>query len=99
MKALSSKGNIFQVGNAKNFRQDLYVVLDRDINFSPSLGFPVHGIMGYDLFRDLVVEVNYGSQVIKLHDPGHYRPRQRRKDQTIPWATIAKRPIVNGQSL
>src|SRR5690606_8479669 len=58
-----------------------------------------HGIMGYDLFRDLVVEVNYGSQVIKLHDPGHYRPRQRRKDQTIPLDIDGRKAYIRGTVL
>ncbi|MDF0715543.1 aspartyl protease family protein [Muricauda sp. 334s03] len=84
MKALSSKGNIFELGDAKNFSQDLYVVLDRDINFSTSLGIPVHGIMGYDLFRDFIVEVNYASKRIILHNPERYTYRDRRKTQTIP---------------
>ena len=38
MKALSSKSNIFRLGDVRNFSQDLYVVLDREINFSTSLG-------------------------------------------------------------
>ena len=99
MKALSSKGNLFKVGEARNFDQDLYVVLDRDINFSPTLGFPVHGIMGYDLFRDLVVEVNYSSQVIKLHDPERYRQRKSRKSQTIPLDIAHRKAYIKGTVL
>lgn len=99
MKALSSKGNLFKIGDARNLSQDLYVVLDRDINFSPTLGFPVHGIMGYDLFRDLVVELNYGSRVLKLHDPRTYRPRERRNSQTIPLDIIGRKAYIQGTVL
>lgn len=99
MKALSSKGNFFQVGEARNFNQDLYVVLDRDINLSPSLGIPVHGIMGYDLFRDFVVEVNYGSKAIKLHNPRSYRPRPRKNSQSIPLEITARKAYIKGTVL
>ncbi|RIV67491.1 PDZ domain-containing protein [Flagellimonas aequoris] len=99
MKALSSKGNIFRLGNAKNFSQDLYVVLDRDINLSTSLGIPVHGIMGYDLFRDFVVEVNYGSKNIKLHNPELYRHKNRKNDQTIPLIVDKRKAYVEGTVL
>lgn len=58
IKALSSTGNTFQIKNIENNDQQLYVVLDKDMNFSPSLGMPIHGIIGYDLFRDFVVDVN-----------------------------------------
>ncbi|MBO0342812.1 MAG: PDZ domain-containing protein [Bacteroidota bacterium] len=99
MKALSSKGNAFKLGKAKNFSQDLYVVLDREINFSTSLGIPVHGIMGYDLFRDFVVEVNYSSRKLKLHNPEHYKYRDRRKTQTIPLTIEKRKAYVEGTVL
>jgi len=54
ISALSSSGNFFKLGNIRNFVQKLYVVMDGGINFSPSLGIPIHGIIGYDLFKDLV---------------------------------------------
>merc|ERR1712146_502852 len=42
--------------------------MDKDLNLSPALGVPVHGIIGYDVFRDFVVEVNYGKSIIKLYN-------------------------------
>ena len=56
LRALKSTHNTFRLGSIRNFSQQLYVVLDKEMNFSPSLGIPVHGIIGYDLFRDFVVE-------------------------------------------
>ncbi|MDF0708176.1 aspartyl protease family protein [Flagellimonas okinawensis] len=99
MKALSSKGNAFKLGMAKNYSQDLYVVLDRGINFSTSLGIPVHGIMGYDLFRDFIVEVNYAAKRIKLHNPKHYRYRDRKKEQTLPLIVEKRKAYVEGTVL
>ncbi len=99
MKALSSKGNAFKLGKAKNYSQDLYVVLDREINFSTSLGIPVHGIMGYDLFRDFIVEVNYSSRKLKLHNPKYYKYRDRRKTQTIPLTIEKRKAYVEGTVL
>ncbi|WP_431137711.1 retropepsin-like aspartic protease, partial [Psychroserpens mesophilus] len=49
--ALRSTGNIFKLKGLVNPGQQLYVVLDREMNFSPSLGITIHGIIGYDLFR------------------------------------------------
>lgn len=99
MKALSSRGNYFRIGDARNLGQDLYVVLDRNINLSPALGFPVHGIMGYDLFRDFVVEVNYATRTLKLHDPRKYRSRSGRKSQTIPLEIEDRKAYVKGTVL
>ncbi len=99
MKALSSRNNAFKLGKAKNYSQELYVVLDRGINFSTFLGIPVHGIMGYDLFRDFIVEVNYASGILKLHSPKHYKYRNRRKTQTIPLTIEKRKAYVEGTVL
>lgn len=53
IKALRSHGNIFRSKHIENSDQQLYVVLDKTMNFSPTLGIPIHGIIGYDLFRTL----------------------------------------------
>ena len=66
--ALSSKGNIFKINKIKNNKQDLFVVLDKDINFSTTFGIPVHGIIGYDLFRDFVVDINNGPVGYKVNN-------------------------------
>ncbi|WP_318344221.1 aspartyl protease family protein [Flagellimonas baculiformis] len=99
MKALSSRSNIFRLGDARNFSQDLYVVLDRGINFSTSLGIPVHGIMGYDLFKDFIIEVNYGSQTIKLHNPELYKHKEKRNTQTLPLSIERNKAYVKGTVL
>ena len=99
MKALSSKNNAFKLGEARNYSQDLYVVLDKGINFSTSLGIPVHGIMGYDLFRDFIVEVNYRSKKIKLHNPELYTYRKKRKAQTIPLVVEKRKAYIEGTVL
>ncbi|MEP4946275.1 MAG: retropepsin-like aspartic protease, partial [Flavobacteriaceae bacterium] len=84
MKALSSKGNVFKLGKARNSSQGLFVVLDKEINFSTSLGIPVHGILGFDLFRDFVVEVNYNARYLKLHNPDKYEYKNHKNAQTLP---------------
>lgn len=99
MKALSSRSNIFRLGDARNFSQDLYVVLDRDINFSTSLGIPVHGIMGYDLFKDFIVEVNYASHTLKLYNPELYRHKERRNRQILPLSIEKRKAYVEGTVL
>ena len=77
IKGLSSKENFFKLEEIRNFKQLLYVVLDKEMNFSPSLGIPIHGIIGYDLFRDFVVEINYSSEYIKFHDPEFYSEKEK----------------------
>lgn len=97
IKALRSTGNIFKLGNIRNFSQQLHVVLDKEINFSPSLGVPIHGIIGYDLFRDFVVEVNYARRNIKFHDPATYAAKKRKNRITLPMAVVNRRAFIEGE--
>ena len=99
VEALRSAGNTFGVGDLKNFNQELYVVLDKDMNFSPALGFPVHGIIGYDLFRDFVVEINYSRKFLRFHDPDSYKSRNRKDEVTLPLVIEESKAYLKGSVL
>ncbi len=97
IQALRSRNNSFKLGSIQNKSQRLYVVLDKSLNFSPSLGIPIHGIIGYDVFRDFVVEMNYSSRNIKFHDPEFYRYKKNNKNQELPLTLIRKKAYVDGE--
>lgn len=97
IKALSSYGNSFRVKGIQNNNQEVYVVIDKEMNFSPILGIPVHGIIGYDLFKDFVVDINYGSQTIKFIDPAYYTPKKGRKYETIPIWLHHNKAYIKGE--
>lgn len=67
IKAIQSKGNTFSIHpDVKNFSQDLFVIVDEEINFSPRLGIPIHGIIGYDIFKEFVVKIDYSKKKLIL---------------------------------
>lgn len=71
-KALKSFGNTVQIGKAKSTSEPLLIILDNNIDFSPQLGIAIQGIIGYQLFKDFIVEINYIKSYIKLHNPNAY---------------------------
>ncbi len=97
LKALRSHGNTFRLKHLANDDQQLYVVLDKGMNFSPTLGIPVHGIIGYDLFRDFVVEINYANKTLKFHDPELYTYKKSRRQETLPLSIIRKKAYIEGR--
>ena len=99
IKALKSVGNTFRMGKAVNNDQPLYVVLDKDLNFSTSLGIPVHGILGYHIFRDFIVEINYGSKTMKLHNPSLYQYKNSKRSQTLPLDIINRKAYIDAAVL
>ncbi|MBL87454.1 MAG: signaling protein [Winogradskyella sp.] len=97
IEALKSSYNRFKIGNAVGNNQDLYVVFDTDINFTPRLGVVVHGIIGYDVFKDFVVEINYSSKYIRLHKPELFKPKTSKKWRTIPLEVYKSKPYLGAE--
>uniref|UniRef100_UPI00404B061D aspartyl protease family protein n=2 Tax=Gelidibacter sp. TaxID=2018083 RepID=UPI00404B061D len=97
IEALRSKHNIFKLGDAINVNQEIYVIFDESINFTPRLGVVVHGIIGYDIFRDFIVEINYASKYIKLHNPKTYKYRRCKKCQTFDLELNQNKPYINAK--
>lgn len=97
IEALKSQKNLFRIGNTINVNQDLFVILDETINFTPRLGVPVHGIIGYDIFKDFVVEINYSRRYLKFHDPRFYEYKNCRNCETIPLSFSNSKPYLTAE--
>src|SRR5690606_35355740 len=95
VNAYRSTGNNFRIGNIENRNQHMYVVIDEKINFSPILGFPVHGIIGYEFFRDFIVDVNYARRKIKIYKPEGYKHLKCRKCETFNLELLNNKPFIN----
>ncbi|XLS28303.1 aspartyl protease family protein [Flavobacteriaceae bacterium M23B6Z8] len=92
--AYHSRGNRFKLGKIFSNNQDLYVVLDEEINFSPRLGFPVHGIIGFDMLRDFIVDINYRKKKIRFFERSTYTYKKCKKCETFPIELINNKPYI-----
>lgn len=97
VEALKSTNNIFRVGDAIKLNQDLYAVFDNNLNFTPRLGVPIHGIIGLDLFKDLIVEVNYSSGYIRLTNRDAFKYKPCKKCEKINLEFYNGKPYLNAR--
>lgn len=97
IQAIKSKGNIIKIGEAIAVNKDVSMVFDPSINFTPRLGVPVHGIIGFDIFKDFVVEINYASKYIKLYKPEFFKPKTSSKWNRLSIEVINKKPYLKGK--
>ena len=93
--ALKSRNNAFKIGDAIKLNQDLFAVYNENINFAPRLGIPVHGIVGFDLFKDLVVEINYSNKYIRLTEPEEFHYKKCKKCETLNLEFYNNKPYLN----
>ncbi|KJD35786.1 signaling protein [Tamlana sedimentorum] len=95
IKATKSIDNIVKIGEVINLHQDFYAIYNFDLNLAPRLGVPVHGIIGYDLFKDLTVEINYAQRFIKLTEPSYYKYKPKRKTEKLHLEFYNNKPYIN----
>ncbi len=62
------------------------------LSFSEIFGKPVYGIIGNELFKQFVVEINYDKEYITLTKPNKYKPK--RKMQAFPLEIIQGKPYI-----
>ena len=94
--AYKSSENVLEIGKLKNENLDLFVIYDEEINFSPRLGVAVNGIIGYDFFKDHVVEINYSRKFLRVHDPLRFNKKLRRYEE-LPLQLFRNKPYVLSQ--
>ncbi|MFD2823054.1 aspartyl protease family protein [Lacinutrix iliipiscaria] len=94
VEALRSRNNIIKIGDAINVSLDLYAVYNSKLNFAPRLGMPVHGIIGYDFFKDFIVEINYSGKYIKIYENDKYQHIDCKNCETLSLDFFNKKPYI-----
>ncbi|TXK21973.1 PDZ domain-containing protein [Pontibacter qinzhouensis] len=69
LKAFYSQGNSLKMKGIAGENQDVYVLKEDIFHLSSRMGMPVHGIIGYDIFKNFIVKINYSSKHLTLLRP------------------------------
>ncbi len=93
--ALISKNNNFRVSKIVNYNEDLYVILREDLNFSAKMGVAIHGIIGYNLLKDVIVKINYKTKTLTFYNPKKYEVKSCRKCETFDLKFFRNKPYIN----
>ncbi|MFV7234713.1 aspartyl protease family protein [Flavobacterium sp. ZB4R12] len=67
IEGLKSTNNILEIGALKSKNHLLYIVLDQEFNLSSHVGIPVNGIIGYQFFKNNLIEINYEKKRVIVH--------------------------------
>jgi hypothetical protein len=75
--------------------QEVQMIIDENFQISHILGMPVHGLIGFNLFKDYIVEIDYINEKLTLNKPEYYKYRDRKKDIIMPLNFDGNKPFVN----
>jgi PDZ domain len=95
IEGLKSTNNLVTVPGLQSKNHLLYVVLDQEFNISSRVGIPVNGIIGFDFFKNHLVEINYNrKKVIVYKDIPKYRSKIEKKHTQIPIKIENSKPYI-----
>lgn len=77
IEAYVATGLRLDLPGIKGYRQSMLVLEEDYLQLEHQLGTEVHGIIGYELFRKFVVEIDYDDKKLTFHDGRYYRPGKR----------------------
>ncbi|WP_240773404.1 aspartyl protease family protein [Pontibacter sp. SGAir0037] len=69
LEAMHSTGNRLYLKGISGENQIVFVLLQDVLDLSMRMGMPIHGLIGYDIFKNFIVKVNYSSRVLTLYKP------------------------------
>ncbi len=94
VEAFQSYGNRFEFSGIEGKNIDM-LILKEDIFFlSSKLGLQVHGLIGYDIFKDFIVEIDYDRTLLTLHNPLRVN-RKKLKGIILPLTIENTKPYLN----
>ena len=93
--ALKSENNELRIGDALDKNHSIYVIFEESLNFSTRMGIPIHGIIGYDFFRNFVVKTNYISKKLIFYNPSKYKEKRCNNCETFDLQFHNNKPYMN----
>ena len=99
--ALHSSGNILNVSSIRGTNQDMIILLQNVFDLSSVFGTRIHGLLGYNIFVNFIVEIDYSKKIISFHDPETYKYKKGwwifqsgRKNETLPLIIHNTKPYI-----
>ncbi len=92
---LKSKSNMVKVtDDYVDYNHFIYIILNEDFNFSSYIGIPVHGILGYDFFKNNPIEVDYTFKKITIYNNDRIYKKRSKKFTEIPISIEKDKPYM-----
>ncbi|MBC5991768.1 aspartyl protease family protein [Pontibacter cellulosilyticus] len=96
IEALYSGGNTMQMKGIQGDNHQVYVLMEDVFNLSHRMGMPVHGIIGYDIFKNFIVKINYSTKTLTLYRPD-VKLKKKRKAEEFPLHIEETKAYVYGK--
>lgn len=94
LTAYRSGNNTINLDGLVAYDQEIHMVISENFQISHILGIPVHGLIGFNLFKDYVVKIDYTDHKITLIKPEYFTYKEKEKDIVLPLTFEQNKPFV-----
>ena len=94
VEAILSNNNVFELNNIKAENQSLYVIFDDSFDLSSKMGITIHGIIGFDILKDVVLKIHYGLKTLTFYKPNTYNVKKCKKCESFPLEFNMLKPYI-----
>ena len=94
LTAYRSGNNTINLNGLVAYDQEIHMVINENFQISHILGMPVHGLIGFNLFKDYVVKIDYAEHKITLIKPEFFEYKARERDIVLPLSFEQGKPFV-----
>lgn len=98
INAIVSRNNRIKIKNIYGYNQTVYVILNDKFDLSLKMGKPIHGIIGYELFKNFVTSINYRTRKVVFNNPLKYEPPKSKKYQKFVLDFHQSKPYIDAET-
>ena len=95
VKAYLSTGNYLELQHLIAQNHDLLLIDETNFDFVKRMGTQIDGIIGYDLFKNFVVTINYKSESIKFSSSSKSIKKRCKSCEVLPILFYNNKPYIN----
>lgn len=95
VEAAISSNNRFRIGNMISNNQKVYIVLEDEFDLSSKMGITIHGVIGYDLLKDVVALIQYNKKTIRFFNPKNFRYKKCKRCVEFPLTLFQNKPYID----
>jgi hypothetical protein len=95
LEAYHSESNSMKTRRINGKDITINVLMENIFHLSEKLGVDVNGLIGYDLIKNFIVEINYSSKILTFHNPEYFRMKSKKTD-TLPITLYKNKPYTKG---
>lgn len=92
--AIKSADNFFRIGKITNAKHMIYLIPGKEFDLSSRMGITINGIIGGDLFRDFIVDINYTTKRLKFFNPTNHEYKKCKKCQYFDLEFYKNKPYI-----